>query len=114
MAKKEHRGRFQAQGSGLEESESWSKDKPLTKEEGLELLNKLKEKLNPKDQELRKKPFADAERFVKGAKGGVQAPLRQSFRDPKTKDIRVDIEVWNGNAFVAITFLILIVIWMLK
>lgn len=93
----------------MEESESWSKDNPLTKEEGLELLNKLKEKLSPKDQELRKKPFADAERFVKGAKGGVQAPLRQSFRDTK-----VDVEVWNGYAFVCITFLILIVLWLLK
>ncbi|MGK0366830.1 MAG: hypothetical protein ACI85O_003907 [Saprospiraceae bacterium] len=39
---KKHRGRVQAQGGGLEKSESWSQDEPLSKEDGLSLLEKLK------------------------------------------------------------------------
>jgi hypothetical protein len=113
MAQKPHRGRIQAQGGGLEASESWSQDEPLTKGQGLSLLSKLKEKLSPREQELREKPFADAERFIKGAKGGVQAPLSQSFQNRKTKDVRVDIEVWNGFAFISIAIIILIVLWLL-
>jgi len=37
-----HRGRIQAQGSGVEKSESWAKDEPLTYEEGLALIEELK------------------------------------------------------------------------
>ncbi len=33
-----HRGRIQAQGDNLEESEAWSQEEPLTKDEGLESL----------------------------------------------------------------------------
>lgn len=43
-----HRGRIQAQGNGLELSESWSQDEPLTKEKGLDLLERLKLRLNKK------------------------------------------------------------------
>ena len=35
---KPHRGRIQAQGGGLEKSESWSQDKPLSAKQGLSLL----------------------------------------------------------------------------
>lgn len=111
---KPHRGRIQAQGGGLEVSESWSQDKPLTKDQGLLLLGKLKGRLNPKEQALREKPFADAERFIKGVKGGVRAPVSQSFQNRKTKDVRVDIEVWNGFAFISIAIIILIALWLLR
>ncbi|MEM0992399.1 MAG: hypothetical protein AAGI49_05145 [Bacteroidota bacterium] len=47
--KKKHRGRWQAQGGGLEESESWAQDEPLSKEDGQRLLNQLKEKLSKQD-----------------------------------------------------------------
>lgn len=111
MSKKEHRGRIQAQGEGLEASESWAQDEPLTKKEGLSLLRKLKAKLSSKDRKKREKQFEEAERFIKGIKGGIQSPERLNFQDRKTKDVRVDIEVWSGFAFVAITFLILALLW---
>ncbi len=111
MSKKEHRGRIQAQGGGLEESESWNQDEPLTRKDGLRLLNELKSKLSLKDREMREKQFEDAERFIKGVEGGIQSPERKSFQDRKTKDVRVDIEVWGGFAFVAITLLILVLLW---
>ena len=110
--KKRHRGRIQAQGGGLEESESWSQEEPLTKEEGLGLLDRLWKKLGPEDQELRKKPFEDAERFIKNVEGGVDAPIRKTFRNKKTKDVRVDIDVWSGTAFFSIIILILLLLWL--
>lgn len=59
-----HRGRIQAQGDKLEESESWAQNEPLTKKEGLSLLEKLKNKIPKKEAEIRKKPFKKAERFI--------------------------------------------------
>ena len=43
-----------------------------------------------------------AERFIvnTGESGGVAAQARPNFADPKTKSIRVDIEVIAGVAFV--------------
>ena len=114
MAKKKaHRGRIQAQGGGLEASESWHQEEPLTKQKGLSLLQRLKNRLSPKDQELRIKQFEDAERFIKGVDGGVDAPIRRTFQNYKTRDIRVDIEVWSGRAFITIIILIIIGLWLL-
>jgi hypothetical protein len=48
-----HRGRIQAQGVNLEQSESWAKEIPLTEPEGLELLDKLKIKIPKKELEVR-------------------------------------------------------------
>jgi len=112
--KKKHRGRFQAQGDGLEASETWNQKEPLTKRKGLTLLNKLRNKLSDKDRELREKQFKDAERFINGSKGGVDSPLRQTFKNRKTKDARVDIEVWSGSAFVSLLALILLLLWLLQ
>ena len=91
--RKTNRGRIQAQGDGLEESESWHQEEPLSKKDGLSLLDRLRNKLSPKDRKLREKQFDDAERFIRGAEGGVDAPIRQTFQNYKTKDTRVDIEV---------------------
>jgi hypothetical protein len=107
--KKTHRGRLQAQGGGLEASETWEQGEPLSKKAGLSLLEKLRAKLSFREQQLRKRPFEEAERFIRQA-DGVDAPLRKTFRNRKTKDVRVDIEVWGGTAFVSI-ILILILLW---
>jgi len=42
--KQPHRGRLQAQGDGLESSECWNQEEPLTKEKGLSLLERLRKK----------------------------------------------------------------------
>ena len=113
MAKQTHRGRLQAQGGGIEESESWAQEEPLTKQQGLSLLRRLRERLRPGDRELRERPFEEAERFIEQSEGGVDAPVRRSFRNRKTRDVRVDIEVWGGTAFICITLIITIVLWLL-
>ncbi|MEM9888804.1 MAG: hypothetical protein AAF849_23110 [Bacteroidota bacterium] len=103
--RKEHRGRWQAQGGGLEESESWAQDEPLSKEDGLKLLNKLKEKISDKEREKREKLFEQAERFVENAQG-VQATKIKSFADAEDKRIRVDLEIRSGWAFVCLLILV--------
>lgn len=49
MARKQkpHRGRFQAQGDGTEESVNWARETPITKNDGCQSLNGLKLKLTP-------------------------------------------------------------------
>ena len=106
MAKKderlEHRGRFQAQGGGLEESENWAQEKPLSVNIALRLLRQLIAKLKPKDYERRRNEFAKAEQFVieAGENGGIYAHKGKSFKVKGSKDERVDIEVLGGKAFV--------------
>ena len=100
--KKKHRGRFQAQGKDLEESEAWAQDDPLTVKEALTLLEKLKtrlKELNRKQYEIRIEAFRKAERYIHQS-GGLSALFKKSFRVFGTKNERVDIEVLGGTAFV--------------
>ncbi|MEM1214778.1 MAG: hypothetical protein AAGJ82_03790 [Bacteroidota bacterium] len=96
---KKHRGRIQAQGDGLEKSESWSQDNPLTKEEGLSLLEQLWSSLTKKEKEVRRKPYKDAKRYIENIDGGIDAIKKKTFRNRKTRSVRIDIEVLAGSAF---------------
>ncbi|MCR9055244.1 MAG: hypothetical protein ACE362_28310 [Phaeodactylibacter xiamenensis] len=104
---------IQAQGGGLEASESWSQTEPLSKEKGLSLLKRLRNRLSPADQALRERPFEEAERFIDQTEGGIDAPVRRSFNNRQNRSIRIDIEVWSGTAFVSILLIITIVLWRL-
>ena len=84
MPRKAHRGRVQAQGGGLEASESWSQDEPLTAKQGRTLLQQLKAKLSKKERRERK-----------------------HHQDPGS-DIRVDVEVLGGTAFVCVVLAIIL------
>ncbi|MCB0652324.1 MAG: hypothetical protein KDC85_13695 [Saprospiraceae bacterium] len=103
-----HRGRIQAQGNGLELSESWSQDEPLTKEKGLDLLERLKLRLNKKFFLEREEQFEDAKRYIENIDGGIDAIKKKTFRNRKTKDSRIDIEVLEGTAFITILLIFLI------
>lgn len=111
MAKKQkenepqHRGKIQAQGGNLEESEAWAQDRPLTLNEGLTLLDKLKAKLPNKELLLRQTAFDKAKEFIEqaGENGGIDAQVSKTFR--VTRDIRVDIEVIKGTAFLRINII---------
>ncbi len=110
MPKKfKHGGRFQAQGGGLEESEAWSQDEALSKNDALKLLDKLKGKLSEKDLKKREKAFRSATDYVKNTQGGIDAVKKKSFYDDKkNRSIRVDVEILGGKAFVAIIFLLIL------
>ena len=95
-----HRGRIQAQGKHLEASESWSQEEPITKEEGLEMLDNLKHKIPKKEAQIRKKAFHKAENFIKdGGHEVISAPITRSFKVKGTQQERVDIEIQKGQAF---------------
>lgn len=99
---KKHRGRFQAQGEGIEKSESWAQDEPISKIDGLSLLEKLWNKLTQKERDIREKPYEDAKRYVENVDGGIDAVVKKSFKNRRTKDVRIDVEVLGGTAFLMI------------
>ncbi|MEM8524119.1 MAG: hypothetical protein AAGG68_05735 [Bacteroidota bacterium] len=116
MAKKrkKHRGRIQAQGgdNDLESSQSWSQEEPLNKEDGLRLLEELKNQIPEEEANKRKYAFKKVQEFIEEAaeNGGVDSSIRNiSFLEPGTKDTRVDIEVKSGIAFIILASLILII-----
>ena len=80
-----HRGRIQAQGGKIEESENWAREIPPSWEEGLEMLENLKEKLPKKERKNRKELFDKAERFIKaaGKKGGVTAKVTKKIQSQR-------------------------------
>ena len=81
----------------------------LTKRDALNLLDKLKGKLKPADIEKRKRSFKKAEGLIKGAEDGIDAVRKRSFYDDtERRDIRVDVEVLGGKAFVTIIILIIL------
>ncbi len=110
---KEHRGRIQAQGDGVEKSVSWAQDEPITKKEGLTLLRRLRSLLSRKDQLNREKQFRDAERYIEQVNGGIDAVKKKTFRNRKTKDTRVDIEILGGKAFISVLLILAILSYFL-
>jgi len=86
----------------VEESVSWSRETPPTKKEGLDMINTLENLLSPSDAKIRAKAFEKARRFVNKAanNGGIDAQVSKSFLVKETKDVRVDIEVIIGKAFI--------------
>lgn len=114
MENKAHRGRFRAQGGGVEESESWNQDQPLNKSQALHLLTRLKARLPEKKRDEREKAFQQAEKYIQQAEGGIDAQKLKSFySDKKDRRIRVELEILSGRAFVTIIFLlILLAAWL--
>ena len=107
-----HRGRIQAQGDGVEEAEPWNQSTPPTVSDGLEMLKRLKTKLSPAQQRARQQYFEEAALWIQrvGSKGGVtvsSVPIEQNFPrkylHTRNGEVRIDIEVKKGTAFVADT-----------
>jgi len=98
-----HRGRVQAQGNNLQKSVAWALPGPPTLAQGLGFLEMLKAQLTDKELAERAVGFAGAEQFMRNAaaNGGVCAgDVARSLSFPKRGQIRVDIEVIQGKAFV--------------
>jgi len=97
-----HRGRIQAQGEKLDESEAWSQNEPPTKNEGIEMAEKLKNKIPAVQATIREGAFDALKRFIiQAAKnGGVSAFVSKSFDVKGTEHERVDLEVRKGIAFI--------------
>jgi len=97
----EHRGRVQAQGEKLEKSETWTQNNPPTKNEGVQIVEKLKNKISKEETKKREKQFEEAKKFINRApKDGVCAPVSKTFLVKNTDHERVDLEVIRGIAFI--------------
>jgi hypothetical protein len=99
----DHRGRLQAQGGEIEESESWAQDTPLLLSHGHQKLNDLHGRLQPAEQRYREEAFAEARAYVDrvAEAGGARPGTSKSFPlRPRRDHRRVDIEVHKGLAFV--------------
>jgi len=97
----EHRGRIQAQGEKLEASEAWAQNEPITKLEGLNLLEKLKNKIPKNETKIRELAFKKATKFIEnGTYQTVTKTIIKSFKVQDTEHERVDIEIQKGTAFI--------------
>ncbi len=99
-----HRGRIQAQGGEVEKSCAWAQAIALTRSEGQQKVDTLEESLTLIERDSRKEGFQQVRDYINRAAkaGGVNAPVSKTFpnRSKGRSDVRVDIEVITGKAFV--------------
>ena len=97
-----NRGRIQAQGNFLEESESWGIIEEITKNDGHDKILNLQEKLTNQQLIDRNRAFQKLENFINDAPAnGHYAQIIKSFSNtPQERSIRVDIEIRSGRAFI--------------
>jgi hypothetical protein len=99
---REHRGRIQAQGGGVEVSVSWSRQTPPSESEMMEMIQRLEAKLTPAELRHRETGFEELRKFIQraAAKGGTSIARPKSFPFQVVKGIRVDLEIMKGMAAV--------------
>lgn len=97
-----NRGRIQAQGNNTEKSSSWAINVDHTKSMGINSVNDLRGQLTPAELRLRTNSITQAENRINTApRDGVSAVMRKSYYDDfRNRQIRVDIEVNAGIAFI--------------
>ena len=95
-----NRGRIQAQGERLEASEAWAQNAPVVKNEALNLLDKVKNKIPRRAAAIRNRAFIKAARFINnGPYQVVDRIICKTFKVPDTEQERVDVEIQKGRAF---------------
>ncbi len=98
-----NRGRFQAQGKGLEESRAWSTDDVPYKKNGQQYLDELKGKLTKVQKKERLQCFTRASAWVERAPSDGYDAFTQVVTtfmpSPPLRDVRVDVEIRKGKAF---------------
>jgi hypothetical protein len=102
-----HRGRFQAQGGALDESEAWAQLTGLSIVAGRNLLNNLKNKLKPVHLSERLYYFEQWSSKIEHLhqNGGYDADLGGHYiktipHGASPDDPRVDLEIRKGKAFI--------------
>lgn len=69
--------------------------------QGKQVLGQLWEQLTDREREARQSALTQANRYMENAAaGGGTGPDRRSFRDDMNSDIRIDVDVLRGRAFV--------------
>jgi hypothetical protein len=98
-----HRGRWQAQGAGVEASKPWAQADPLLSADGRLPLTALENGLAPGEKAARAGAFVRANQYIDRCEqaGGVAATVIRSFPVANDTDGRcIDLEVKAGMAFV--------------
>lgn len=89
------------QGGGVEDSVSWDQDKPPSTDDGIQMVNALRNRLQAREQNTRAESINKAIAYIERCRGrGVDAPV--SWTSPVRGDRdnrRTDIEVITGRAF---------------
>lgn len=95
-----HRGRIQAQGGGVEESEPWASYDIPCKSDGHIMVGDLKMKLSNKALKQRRQAFDKAIKFINSAPAcGWDVSIQSYSGCPPNRDVRVDVEIRMGKAF---------------
>lgn len=96
-----NRGRIQAQGAGTEESSAWAQNDDMFKAQGIEHVQELRGMLTPGETNLRRNSLNVVEHRINNYPSQGVLPFKKSYWDNDSrKDIRVDIEVHAGIAFI--------------
>ena len=96
-----NRGRFQAQGSGIEKSSAWATNDTVYKHHGINHIDNIEVQLTKPELNERDIALQKAKDFVNRAAAGGVTPLKKTFKNsPQHRSIRVDVEVHAGIAFV--------------
>ncbi|MCC6411485.1 MAG: hypothetical protein IT270_07485 [Saprospiraceae bacterium] len=104
LSAQNHRVRIQVQGddigSGI--SLTWEKDFIMTKQEGVELLNKLWDQLSPSQKKEREDAYTRARNYisdspVRGRSDQGSKSFQQDNR--RISNARIDVEINRGAAF---------------
>jgi hypothetical protein len=99
-----NRGRFQAQDDTLEKSSAWATNDEVTKQMGHERLNSLHAQLTAAELDVRVTAMQKARLFVDNApiNGHYAQIVKSYFDDVRNREIRVDIEIRAGRAFLTL------------
>lgn len=96
-----NRGRFQAQGNGVEKSAPWATNNDFYKDNGIERIDNLEAQLTAVELYERNIALQKARSFVNFAPAeGHFGQLKKSFHNNiQQRRIRIDLEINAGKAF---------------
>lgn len=95
-----NRGRFQAQGNGVEKSSQWATLDTIFKQIGLNHITNLEGQLTNPELIDRNLAIQKARNFVNSAPAEGVTPLKKTFRNSfQHGSRRIDVEVIAGMAF---------------
>jgi len=97
-----NRGRIQAQGGHTEKSSSWATENIVTKTFGIDKVDNLQNQLTRPELRLRTRSLQKVHNIINTAPHyGISAEVKKTYYDDiSARDIRVDLEINCGIAFV--------------
>jgi hypothetical protein len=99
----DNRGRIQAQGNNLEKSSSWDTDAIVSKVDGILHVDNVEGQLTNGELRERTNSLQKARRFINNCSvNGVDTTIKSFPNDIQNREVRVDVEVRAGFAFLTV------------